>query len=636
MMTDPEQTSLESSLKSDAQQGDPEAIGLWLTRVLSNGPVPIIVQARYQESQLQVLLETQQALKASPIVEQLTAVVTELGIPLTHVEVYAKQAEEVIPDWYQSVVIPQMDPKPQPEPHLLPEDMAVETVIAVADTAVEVMEPDPIVPSARMSRVAAAQQGDVDALNHVFNYLLKSVGIRVKVHLNRRAGSLQVILMGREVPDETYHVEFVCKTVARLELRFIQQLRISGQQQGSFLPTWSHELNLSATPSFWSSMGRVGAQITQVSTQVSQAAVSGAVAAGGKVAEVGSQTTQIIAQTTIAVGQAVGSAATQATDAVGSAMSWVSENPHLQMVTKSLKVDWLAQLIEQVDVEKAAGAVAQLQARYPQEESGQIAHRIIVNKAVFAAGTGVLTSLVPGIAAALIAVDLAANVALQAEMVYQIAAAYGLNLQEPARKGEVLAIFGFAMGGNEAVKLGTSYATKAGFKFLQVVPVAGSVIGASTNAALLYALGYAACRYYESKVDPLSSAVTIAMSKAAGDKYLATTLKQEQVMDQILMHVILAGRPHQTWAGILPEITAVNLSPESLETLRAQQSAPPSLEDLLAQLDPDFVMPLLARCLKIAEMDNEADPAQQELIESLLARFEYTASDFEQGVFSGS
>ncbi len=32
---------------------------------------------------------------------------------------------------------------------------------------------------------------------------------------------------------------------------------------------------------------------------------------------------------------------------------------------------------------------------------------------------------------------------------------------------------------------------------LRNVPVAGAVIGASTNAAMIYALGYGACRFYE-------------------------------------------------------------------------------------------------------------------------------------------
>jgi uncharacterized protein (DUF697 family) len=54
-------------------------------------------------------------------------------------------------------------------------------------------------------------------------------------------------------------------------------------------------------------------------------------------------------------------------------------------------------------------------------------------------------------------------------------------------KGEVLTIFGLALGGNRAIK--------AGLELLQNTPVAGAVIGASSNAVMLYTVGYAACRF---------------------------------------------------------------------------------------------------------------------------------------------
>lgn len=58
--------------------------------------------------------------------------------------------------------------------------------------------------------------------------------------------------------------------------------------------------------------------------------------------------------------------------------------------------------------------------------------------------------------------------------------------------------FGYAFGSEQALKSGISYAAKAG---LSLVPVAGAVVGAGTNAAILYALGYGACRFYETKLD---------------------------------------------------------------------------------------------------------------------------------------
>lgn len=192
----------------------------------------------------------------------------------------------------------------------------------------------------------------------------------------------------------------------------------------------------------------------------------------------------------------------------------------------------------------------------------------MVDKALQAGRSGLARSLVPGFAVALLALDLAATTSLQAEMVYQIACAYGLDIREPARKSEVLAIFGLSLGG--------SYAAKAGLGFLRNVPVAGAVIGVSTNAAMLYTLGYAACRFYEAKLNPLTEATLVA-AQAESEKYLESVLTQEVVMDQILIHVILASHPGKTWEQILPELQ-MHLSPASLEAI-ADPAKLPLLEN---------------------------------------------------------
>jgi uncharacterized protein (DUF697 family) len=163
-------------------------------------------------------------------------------------------------------------------------------------------------------------------------------------------------------------------------------------------------------------------------------------------------------------------------------------------------VDWLVRLIDQVDLVKAETVVRRLQQQYPNEQPSEIAHRLMVDKALLAGGTGFASSLVPGAAVALLAVDFTATLLLQAEMVYQIACAYGLDLQDPVRKGEILAIFGLSLGSSQILNMGVNYAAKAGLSVLQNVPVAGAVIGASTNAVMLYALGYGACRFYEAKL----------------------------------------------------------------------------------------------------------------------------------------
>ncbi|MHC5730816.1 MAG: hypothetical protein ACYTXY_43280, partial [Nostoc sp.] len=144
-----------------------------------------------------------------------------------------------------------------------------------------------------------------------------------------------------------------------------------------------------------------------------------------------------------------------------------------------------------VDLVKAEASVRKLQKEHPNEQPAEIAHYIMVEKAVLAGTTGFGSSLVPGQAAAMFVVDWAATSALSIELVYQIAAAYGMDLKDSDRRAEAVAIFGLGLGGKTAIK--------AGLGLLRNLPVAGAVIGASSNAVMIYALGYAACQFYEAK-----------------------------------------------------------------------------------------------------------------------------------------
>jgi uncharacterized protein (DUF697 family) len=47
--------------------------------------------------------------------------------------------------------------------------------------------------------------------------------------------------------------------------------------------------------------------------------------------------------------------------------------------------------------------------------------------------------------------------------------------------------------------MGGSGVLKGGLSFVELIPVIGAVVGASSNATLIYSLGYIACRFYEAK-----------------------------------------------------------------------------------------------------------------------------------------
>lgn len=368
----------------------------------------------------------------------------------------------------------------------------------------------------------------------------------------------------------------------------------------------------------------------QINSPTQASLVKKATDAGGELFQKASETGKAVANTVtgaIAVaGQQMQRLFGQATQGAGRAVTYVGDNPVLRRLTGALKLDWILNAAGRVDLQKAEAAVRKLQLEHPNESPSQIAHRIMVEKALYAGGWGLATSLVPGEAMALLAVDLATTSLLQAEMVYQIAAAYGLDLKDPARKGEVLAIFGLALGGGRA--------TKVGLGLLRNVPFAGAAIGASSNAVMLYALGYAACRFYETKLHESTSQQTLADLHNQSEKYLETASTQQAVMDQILVNAIAATHPETSWEEIMPKLAELNLSPNSLETIAANIKSPQPIDKLLEQLNRDYAIPLLAQCYRIAQMDGVTTPEEAGVMDKIAGKFEIDMNVIKQAVQS--
>lgn len=315
----------------------------------------------------------------------------------------------------------------------------------------------------------------------------------------------------------------------------------------------------------------------------------------------------------------------QTTETSGEIVNHLSENWLIRKLSGVLNLNWLIGSTDAVDLEKAEVAVNKLKQQYPNESASEIAHRIMVEKATQAGTIGLATSILPGVAVALLAIDLTATTKLQSEMLYQIASVYGLDLKDAARKGEILAIFGLGLGGGRLLKA-------AGLGLLRNVPLAGAAIAASSNATMIYSLGYAACRFYEAKLDEstsLESPQTLATLKAESEKYLETAIAQQALMEQILVHMILASHPEKTWKEILPELQAVNLSPTSLDVIAQNIKSPKSLDILLNQLNRDFAIPLLAQCYKIAQLDNKTTPVEQEIIQAIASKFDINPNAIE-------
>lgn len=313
----------------------------------------------------------------------------------------------------------------------------------------------------------------------------------------------------------------------------------------------------------------------------------------------------------------------QAAEGTGHAVNAVGSLPFADRVAGLFRLDWLVNSGEKVNARQAEQVVEDLQQQYPNESALEIAQRIMNQKAVVAGGTGFTSSLIPGVAVALLAIDLAATTAIQAEMVYQIAAAYGFDLQETARKGELVLVLGLAMGSTNVVKTGLG--------IFRNIPMAGPFIGASTDIAVLYTVGYAACQYYETKrkLGSAPTAVDLQSIQTNSATYWQTTLEQQAVIDQILTHMYLASQPSRSWAEVVAGLQQSTVASEDsgLSANIAQhleQQVP--LSQLLDQLQPEFALPVLSRCYNMAKAHGRGiTDKEQAILNQIADRFNLEA-----------
>ncbi len=493
-----------------------------------------------------------------------------------------------------------------------------------------------------------AKQGDPKAIATLINQKLQTKGITAKTSLTDTC--LQVMLEAeKSLPQETWS-KIVYRSMLDLGARNITKVKLFAKQTGAGFPDWIQDIELEVEDSlptlspeleppkatthaivqtqietqitsvaatkplsFWGAMTKqvknVGGTLTNVASQASKTAVE-------KVPEVSSLfTSKAAIASQLVVDKAAGMRGTitdvtaHATKGTGYVLETINNNPLLKKLTKALKIDWIVKFLDSVDITQAQTEVEEIQQKYPHKTAWEVAHQLMLKKAGIAAASGLASSLVPGTAMALLGADLAATTALSAELVYQIAAAYGYNLVAPERKAEALAIFGLSFSGNLAIEAGVS--------LLGNIPLAGAVIGASSNAVMIYTLGYAACRFYEAKLNHIEvSEASVDHAQAESQEYLEDAIAQKALMDQILGHLVLANNPGKTWEQILPELQAANLfTPTSLEAISANLNSLPALETLLTEVNSDFAVPLLIQCQSITQLDSVVTPEATKIIE---------------------
>ena len=294
------------------------------------------------------------------------------------------------------------------------------------------------------------------------------------------------------------------------------------------------------------------------------------------------------------------------TTSTGETLEWIASNPILKSADNIIGLDWLMTFLGKVDTNKVRANVARLRSQYPNETANQIAHRLIIEKTWKGGRLGLVTNIIPPIAALFLGIELIATTKLQTEMVYEIAAAYGLDLDEPARRGEVLAIFGLSLGAD---------VLKTGLTVVEIIPGIGAVVGASTNAAMLYVLGQTACRFYQGK----TSNVELASMQQSTDTDWQVALAQSKVMDRILAYMVQISYPEQDWTEILPKIKEI--SPDSVDIIELNLKQTHNLYNLLEELIPEFAPLTLSRCYDIAISNGSITLEEQKTLSQIAVKF---------------
>lgn len=174
----------------------------------------------------------------------------------------------------------------------------------------------------------------------------------------------------------------------------------------------------------------------------------------------------------------------------GKALENVSNIWGVKQTSKIFGLNWLTTFLGEVDTEEVKEEVEKLKKEYPLESREKINQRIIFNQSLEAAKIGLFTNIIPPFALALLGFEIAAMTKLQAQMVYKIADSYDFDLNHPSRRGETLGILALSLGGGFV---------KGGLSFVEILPFIGPLVGASTNAATIYALGLITSKLYETK-----------------------------------------------------------------------------------------------------------------------------------------
>ncbi len=185
----------------------------------------------------------------------------------------------------------------------------------------------------------------------------------------------------------------------------------------------------------------------------------------------------------------------------------------------SLLEEVFRSLFEEIDTEKLRRDVTALKSSTPDFQPVDQAKVLVRRTAIRCAAAGAVTGLPSGLLAlGSLGADLAYLIFQQFRLIVGIAAIYGHEPSQRERFGEAMSCLAYASGvglGKQGIATvlesataeGGIVAEKIGTRFMRerlakVIPFVGALSGGALNFLSVRAVGRAAIRYYESRIEP--------------------------------------------------------------------------------------------------------------------------------------
>ena len=186
----------------------------------------------------------------------------------------------------------------------------------------------------------------------------------------------------------------------------------------------------------------------------------------------------------------------------------------------SLLEEMFRSLFEEIDTDKLRREVEKLKAAAPEYAPAEHARALIRRTAIRCAAAGAVTGLPSGLVAiGSLGADLAYLIFQQFRLILGVATIYGHEPTHRERFTEALSCLAYVSGvgiGKQGIATmleaatveGGAVAERIGERFVRdrltkMVPFVGAVSGGALNYIAVRAVGRAAVKYYESRIDPV-------------------------------------------------------------------------------------------------------------------------------------